>query len=49
VFEQFKNHMGDFSAKIWRGDIFNLKIGKIDWKLGKAIYVALAVKMGLAF
>lgn len=28
VFEQSKNHMGDFSAKVWRGDIFNLKIGR---------------------
>ena len=48
VFEQFKNLMGDFGAKVWRGDIFNLKMGKTDWKLGKAIYVTLAVKMGLA-
>jgi hypothetical protein len=43
MFEQFKYHVEDFSAKVWRGDIFNLKIGKTDWKLGKAIYVALAV------
>lgn len=48
VFEHFKYHMGDFSAKVWRGGIFNVKMGKTDWKLGKAIYVALVVKMGLA-